>query len=1219
MPTSQPLDVYRCPLEGVALIEASAGTGKTWAICGLVLRLLVEQERSIDQVLVVTFTNAATAELRERVRERLVEVLAWLEGESEARDPFIPNFVASLEQGKGIERPAIRARLKAALTAFDEASIFTIHGFCQRALGDSPFAAGQPFALELGDGSDLIREVVADFWRLHIAHGDLSPAFIAWLTGRGFNPGQLESLLSRALKKPLATPLWPDGLESLAPPATAKLEQAYQEAARCWQAYHAEVIAHLQGRLADLKYFSAADLDSGAREWEACFAAAQPLAPLGEKAVNFRQSVLTGKKTRAGKAPPSHLFFELADLYCSARDDLDALLENHRLALYQRFLAWAPAAVAERKRARHRVDFDDLLLNLHRGLSGPRGEALAASLRQRYPVALIDEFQDTDPLQFAIFQAIYGSGEQPVFMVGDPKQAIYSFRQADLHTYLAAREKASAHYHLDANQRSTEGVIAGINGLFEANPRAFMLGKLDFLPTRRGEKPLKPFTDTSGLERSPFHFWQLPGDDESLLSKAEALQQAAAASAEEIARLLGAARQGQVSLGDQPLSPGRVAVLVRTHKQGRLMKGALARVGLRAAEMAQDNVFASSEAEDLERLLLALLEPARTGLLKAALATPLVGLDAAAIAVLGDDDAALGEWIARFSRWHQRWQARGIAVALGELGEGLNVSARLLGMADGERRLTNHLHLTELLHQAEAELAQPGRLLHWFAAQRRDPGADEAAQLRLESDQDLVSIVTIHKAKGLEYDLVFCPFLWEGGVNPKGDGLPGQAYHDQDDRLVLDYRPEGAELGKAAAKLEQAAELLRLYYVALTRPVQRCYLVWGPYGKATRSGMSRTESSRSLLNWLVAGQDMSPEAWLTVEGKKLPDAAALNEAWQRLILSLEACSEPLPESGLHALAPLAASDSYRAREARRYLRPNWRIDSFSGLLRGASLPGHDGSDHDGLVPLVAGGEQPASAASVDATDFLHFPRGARAGDCVHHLFEHADFSLPDTWEPAIAAALGHHPPGDPALRPEQGAMLGQLLQDVLHTPLALPGSSTPLQLASLGWARRKVEMEFHLPMGRLDPQVLQPLLEAHGEAVPRLGFPTLQGFLKGYIDLVFAHEGRYYVLDWKSNHLGWSPEDYGPAAMDKAMLEHGYRLQASLYLLALHRFLAFRLPDYDPARHLGGACYLFVRGVRPGWQLGEQQEELQSRQQAGVCLLPPKPELILALEGLLGP
>lgn len=1202
---SQPLDVYACPLEGMALIEASAGTGKTWAICGLVLRLLVEKELSIDQVLVVTFTNAATAELRERVRARLVEVLAWLAGEGEGRDPFVPGFVAALE-AKGLERALIQTRLKAALTAFDEASIFTIHGFCQRALGESPFAAGQPFALELGDGSDLLAEVVADFWRLHIAHGEHSPAFIAWLAGRGFQPEQLAKLLQRTLKKPLARPLWPAGLDALQSPGTSALEAAWEAARLCWQSHREEVVAHLQAKAEDLKNFA---LEEAVRQWDAHFAAGQPLADPGEKAAQLRQPVLTEKKTRARKTPPSHLFFELAEGFCAAREALDSLLEQHRLALFQHFLGWAPAQVAERKRARHRVDFDDLLGNLHRALAGSRGVALAASLRQRYPAALIDEFQDTDPLQFAIFSAIYGEGGQPVFLVGDPKQAIYSFRQADLHTYLAAREKAGAHYHLEANQRSTEGVIAGINGLFQANPRAFMLDGLDFLPTRRGEKPLQPFTDSSGAERGPLHFWQLPGQDEELLTKVEALQRAAAATAEEIARLLEAARQGRVQIGEEALRPGRVAVLVRTHKQGRLMKEALGRVGLQAAELAQDNVFASPEAEDLERLLLALLEPARPGLLKAALATPLLGLEAAAIAALGEDDGALGEWIARFSRGHQRWQARGIAVALAELDEALKLSARLLALPQGERRLTNHLHLIELLHRAEGEQAQPARLLRWFSKQRREPGADEAAQLRLESDQDLVSIVTIHKSKGLEYDLVFCPFLWEGGIQPRGDGLPGHAYHDVDGELVLDYRPEGAEAGKAAAKQEQAAEILRLYYVALTRAVQRCYLVWGPYGRRYRETLSRAESQRSLFNWLVAGADMSPEEWLQGESRKLPDAASQEAAWLGLIQRLGATAEPLPEPGRHALAAAVAGGAYQAREARRLLRPDWRIDSFSGLLRGATLAGHDGSDHDALA--APGPVERAGAGSVAETDCLHFPRGPRAGDCVHHLFEQADFCDSATWLPAIDAALAQHPPGDPAQRPRHGAMLEALLADVLATPLDLPGSADPFRLEQLPWSRRLVEMEFHLPCGQLQAAALGPLLKTHGEPVPQLAFPTLQGFLKGYMDLVFAHEGRYYVLDWKSNHLGWDPAAYGPGPMAKAMAEHGYYLQARLYLLALHRFLAFRLPDYDPARHLGGACYLFVRGVRPGWRL-------EDGSQAGVCLLPPKPELILELERLLG-
>lgn len=1199
---SQPLDVYACPLTGTALIEASAGTGKTWAICALVLRLVLEKALPIDQVLVVTFTNAATAELRERVRARLVETRAWLAGEAASSDPFVPRCVAALE-ARGLGRATLRARLDAALAAFDAAPIFTIHGFCQRALGEHPFAAGAPFSLELGDSRDLLTEVVADFWRLDIAHGALPQALVVWLAARGLSPARLEKLLQRALQRPLARPLWPDGLEDLPPPDTVALTATWAAARSVWQAQRHEVAECLTARAADLKHF---DLEAALAAWDSYFAAADALADPGDKAAQLRQSVLTEKKTRARKTPPEHAFFTLAEQLCAQHAALTALFEQHRLALYRRFLAWAPAQVAERKRARHRVDFDDLLANLYRALSGPRGASLAASLRERYPAALIDEFQDTDPLQFAIFSTIYGAGAQPVFWVGDPKQAIYSFRQADLHTYLAAREHASAHYHLEANQRSSAALIAGINAIFQANPRAFMLAGLEFRPTRRGEKPLPPFSDTSGVARGALHCWQLPDADAALLPKEVAMQRAAAATAAEIARLLAAARAGQVQVGAQPLRAGRVAVLVRTHAQGRLMKAALARLGLQAAERAQDNVFASSEAEDMERLLCALLEPARPDRLKAALATPLLGFDATRIAALDADDAALAEWIGRFAKARQRWQERGISVALAELDETLGLSARLLRLPQGERRLTNHLHLLELLHQAEIEAAQPVRLLRWLARQRRDPSADETAQLRLESDQDLLNIVTIHTSKGLEYDLVFCPFLWEGGIQARSDGLPGHAYHDATGALVFDYRPEAAEAAKAAAQQEQAAEILRLYYVALTRAVHRCYLVCGPYGRRHRDGLSRAESQRSLLNWLVAGAGMAPEAWLQGDAKALPDAAMQAAAWQNLAACPEVMLEPLPEAEVLAPPGPDAEKTHAARVARRALWPDWRIDSFSGLLRGATPLGHDGSDHDALVAPA-----PALAAvPVAASDVLHFPRGARAGDCLHQLFEQVDFCAPATWDAAIASALARHPPGDPGERARHAAMLATLLADVLATPLALPGSAAPLRLADLPWARRRVEMEFHLPTDRLEATALAARLAAHGEPVPRLACATLQGFLKGYVDLVFEHAGRYYVLDWKSNHLGWDAAAYAPDALATAMAEHGYYLQARLYLLALHRFLAFRLPDYDPARHLGGAAYLFVRAVRPDWRLADGS-------QAGVCLLAPKPELILELEGLL--
>ncbi|MDR3323319.1 MAG: UvrD-helicase domain-containing protein, partial [Zoogloeaceae bacterium] len=963
----------------------------------------------------------------------------------------------------------------------------------------------------------------------------------------------------------------------------------------------------------------AEDLAQGVADWDACFASGQALAEISDKAENFRAAILRDKKTRKGKTPPEHAFFEAAEKLWQRRDTLEAELEQQRLALFRDFLAWATPEMQTRKRARRQVDYDDLLGNLHRALTGARGAALAASLRTRYPAALIDEFQDTDPLQFEIFQTLYANRDNPAFLVGDPKQAIYSFRQADLHTYLAARKEARARYWLQDNQRSCPGVIAGVNALFSANPQAFMLAGLDFLAASRGAKPLPVLFDSSDIERGAFHFWQLPAG-EAALDKASALQRTAEATAAEIARLLAAARRREICVGDSPLPPKRIAILVRTHRQGWLIKEALAAVGVQAAELAQDDVFLSAEAEDLERLLLALLEPARLGALKAALATPLFGLNAHDIAALNEEEAALNAWLERFARWHRLWQKRGVLAALNRVGQERQFAARLLALPEGERRLTNHLHLVELLHRMEDQTPQAARLLREFSRKRQAgvEGLDETAQLRLESDRDLVSIVTIHRAKGLEYDIVFCPFLWEGGGQPSGQALPGQFYHDGDGRLRLDYRPEG-EAAKQAARQEQAAEWLRLYYVALTRPVHRCYLVWGDY---TLRG-SRVESARSLLNWLVAGAGYQPEAWLTADGKTLPDAAALKTAWQTLIAGLDASTEALPETGLagqtRRVAEEAAED-YAAAVAHRALTPGFRIDSFSSLIRHGDFSAREGEGkaQDDLPDLPSLPDAPerlaaqmAQRAQTSPDDILHFPRGPQAGDCIHDFLERLDFDRPESHAFAADLALSRHPPGDPERKADHPAMLKTLATNLAATPLPLPGCRTPFLLHTLTPERRLVELEFYLPVARLDAHVLQNIMTAHGEPVPRLDFPAAHGFLKGYIDLIFAHEGRYYVLDWKSNHLGWTPEDYSDAALREAMGAHGYTLQARLYLLALHRYLKCRLPDYTPAQHLGGACYLFLRGVRPDWQ---QPNGLPT----GVCLLSPKGELVLEMERALG-
>ncbi len=1236
LPIFTPLQVFSCPLHGTRLIEASAGTGKTWNICGLVLRLLLERGLPLQQVLVVTFTNAATAELRERVRERIAETLARLRGgPASSGDPFVEQLLQHLRSVHGLADADMAARLDLALQSFDEAAIFTIHGFCQRALADTPFSAGLPLAsTELVDDGALRLAVVQDFWRRHVAAAELPPALAAVLLLRGDSPERWAGLLQRHGAKPLSRLVWPTALDlppaAALPALLAELQAAHLAARLSWQAQRADIVARVQAHLPHLNgnTYRPDALAQAEADWQQLLAGADALAGLAE----LNKLHLLGSdrlQPKKGHPPlPPHPFFVQAQRLLTLRGAVQDRLRLTRLRLLRQLLLEGPAQLRALKRERRVLAFDDLLFDLYRGLHGdahtPGANGLRSALRARFPVALIDEFQDTDPLQFSIFRTLYAGPPDAgadtdapapaLFLVGDPKQAIYSFRNADLHTYLQARGHAQACYSLAENQRSTAPLLQGLNALFGVHPEAFMLPGLQYQPVRCGPKPRPDWQDHSvapGADAAAaLQLWQLPpGDDGQALPKPEALEAAARACAGEIARLLAAGQAGQVRHGGLPLAGGQVAVLVRTHGQGARMRQALADLGVGSVELSQSSVFHSTDAEDLEQVLAAVLAPTRESLLRRALATSLLGFDAGALDALAGDEAQLLDRVGRFSDYRTQWLQRGVGLMLRQLVAQEGVNARLLARPDGERRLTNLLHLQELLHQAAAE--QPGAegLLRWLQARRQDPEATaDSAQLRLASDRNLVQIVTIHKSKGLEYPVVFCPFLWDGHPSAAPGVQDGLAYHDAQGRPVLDFRDE-AEIAatqdikalKAQLALERSAETLRLIYVALTRAVQRCTLVVGSYSQRTKGGgRSSTPALRSRLNWLVAGAGHTPQGW----SEHRLGAAEIHAAWLRLVQAQARLQPPalslqaLPQ-GPWATLPLQPVDAERlaALAAPAPLPAAWWIGSYSSLTQGAR---HDGAalDHDARAGAAGNALSdpdpdpdlkadpdavpPASApaATPELEDILHFPRGPEAGNCLHALFEAVDFTRPAGWTEAIAQTLRLQPPGavSATLAPRLPAMLQRLLSDVLHTPL--PGAG---RLATVPSSRRLVELEFMLPAASLQVDDLAQALRAHGVPVPGLSFTRLQGYLRGFIDLVFEQQGRYWVLDWKSNHLGERPADYAAAALERAMAAHGYTLQALLYLVALHRHLARRLPDYRYEQHVGGALYLFVRGVRPGW------------------------------------
>ena len=774
-------------------------------------------------------------------------------------------------------------------------------------------------------------------------------------------------------------------------------------------------------------------------------------------------------------------------------------------------------------------------------------------------------------MQFEIFAALYGQGEAPVFLVGDPKQAIYSFRGADIFAYLKARALTTHRYTLGVNQRSDAALIDAVGALFAHNPNPFVFEEIAYPPVCAADRARDALTVADG-EGPALRFWLTPpGEEGKLLDKGTANRLAAEATAGEIARLLNLGRQSRAMIGDRALCGSDIAILVPTHRQGRLVREALTWCGVPSVQYGQDNVFASAEALDFERVLLAVLEPGREALFKAALASELMGMQGAQVYALSLDPQAWEARLETFQEYHLLWRTHGFARMFRAWVEEEDVAARLLAHVDGERRLTNLLHLAELLQTAECDGRKSMQALAaWFsrAIHQAQPG-DEETQLRLESDARLVKIVTVHTAKGLEYPVVFCPFLWDGRLSPRNKGVV--MCHDSGDThpAVLDVGGADWPAHSAQADAERLAEKLRLLYVALTRARHRCYVVWGPInGVAT-----------SALAWILHGREVNA-------GEQVPLTEALRKALKdldgpRIRAELvrvasrapEAVGiEDIPQNG-EVFRPVAAAESaFRVRAFHRSLQPAWRTTSFSALTAGRNA---DAPDYDA-------GPQAVEGASPSRSIFS-FPRGTRAGTCLHAVFETWDFRAADraALEAHVERKLQAH-----GFDPEWAAAVADMVESVLAVPLDDEGFC----LKTLSPSRKRSEMEFAYPLRALDAAGLRRVLcdaasglhPAFRQAAQSLTFDRVLGYMKGFIDLIFEAHGRFYVVDYKSNWLGASLQAYDEAAMVAAMARDHYYLQYLIYSVALHRYLRLRLPEYEPSRHFGGVFYLFLRGVRPG-------------------------------------
>ncbi|HJV74727.1 MAG TPA: exodeoxyribonuclease V subunit beta [Noviherbaspirillum sp.] len=1201
---SAPLDPIRFPLSGSRLIEASAGTGKTWTIAALYVRLVLGHGDAAAfarpllpaEILVMTFTRAATQELSDRIRRRLVQAARCFRGEQEVgSDPFLQELIAAYPDNVACRQAAHRLMLAA--EGMDDAAVFTIDAWCQRMLREHAFDSGCLFDEELIASEDAVRSAaVRDYWRRHVYALDargLERVQACWPNLPALEKASRELVRCAPLFTPPAAATLQQliaVLESEQQARLAPLKAGWAERADTIQEWMDTHRSAMNGSTIQARWMN--PCFQAIRDWATTPYALFPDEPFHKHCHKLDPAYLQGiRKDKNAELDVPGAFAQVKPL----RDAL-AQLEPIDYQIQRHAAVAIAARIAELKQHRHQFGFADMLTRLRAALEGPNAEALRARIIGQYPVALIDEFQDTSPDQYRIFDLLYrvqdNSNDTGLFLIGDPKQAIYGFRGADIFSYLAARRATEGrHYHLAKNFRSTHAFVQAVNRLFlhaegDATAPGHAGGAFLF---RNGQDNPLPFTAV-GSQGRPETLVDVNGavpalgiwcNTDSALDTNGYRTHFAALCAEKIVTLLNDPAAGFIEEGQLTrIKPADVAILVRDRYEADAVRDALQAREVPSAYLSdKDSVFQTIEAADLLMWLQAVANPLDANAARAAFATRSAGLTLEQMAQLATDDAAWDERLAQLKALRTVWQRQGILAMLRRFIHELALPARLLREPGGERRLTDVLHLAEMLQAASRTLDGEHALIRWLSEQIDDDAdsGDERIR-RLESDAQLVKVVTVHKSKGLEYPLVFLPFAITSKSVTRRNRTFIEYMDDEGQRLV-DFALSGDAL--QAVQATRMEEDVRLLYVALTRARHALWM-----GVTSLDGDIHT----TAFGYLLAGGDK-------VGNDQLPE---------RLQAMCAACPSIHIEE---ANAPAGLTRLARDRDASQLVRAplydaqferRWSIASYTSITKDV------GATH---VPTTATEEKlldeessPAKEETQDAP-WHRFPRGALPGQFVHAQLE---------WiaNEGFAIAASGDFPGRVHKRCERAGWehrqeeTAAWLQAAVTTPLP-PFNAALSQLDNI-WA----EMEFWVPAADFAVADLDQLCQRHlldGRARPALQARQLRGMLRGFKDLVCEWGGRYWVLDYKTTSLGRDDAAYHERALADAVAAHRYDVQGTIYQLALHRLLKARLGDrYAPQTHLGGTVFYFLRGVG-------------NAATRGCYLLAPDAALIEAADALLSP
>jgi len=1181
--TPQPFHLNKCPLEGTNLIEASAGTGKTYTICSLYARLIIEKSYHVSNILVVTYTDAATEELRDRIRNVLYEMhtlyASYLNNQNFKISSYDPWMIDLFGQCPPTSKRV--QNLDMAIRNFDEAAIYTMHGFCHRVLKENAFESGVIFDAELlADISHLVQEMSDDFFRQHFYEASL--LFLQYARKTRQTPERIRGWIGYVLQASFV---------QISPDLTCPLDQDIADQENHYKAYFEQTGAIFNNYYNDiydlLNYdnrlnrisFKTAAIPGYMRKLAALFSNL-PFTRLPTKLLGKFQAKEIRNKTKKAFDPPEHHFFDICEQLMDSYADLQDLYQRKMTYIKKEFMQNAQPLLREKKEKLQIQSFDDLLHYVYKALEHGEDSPLAKSIRKKYRAALIDEFQDTDPIQYKIFYTIFNHPECILYIIGDPKQAIYSFRGADLFAYLKGVKNADHQFTLDTNWRSSSLLVEAINAIFLQNPAAFVYANVYFQPVKSERPQVQMMIDNK--PQSPFQILYLENSENPSkpLDLSIVRELIYNQTADHIYQLLQLARNNQALLEGVPIQPADIAILVRKNFEADNMRIALQKRGIHGVIHSKDRVWTSKICTDFSLTLAGVADFQNEQKLKSALTSSLIGMNADDLLETIADSNRFDDWVARFQSYHDLWLQKGFMVMFRFLLSRENVRANILSMNNGERLLTDLLHIAELLHQVDMD-KQPGMsgLMEYFNRYRAgEQFISHDSNMRLETDENAVKIVTIHKSKGLQYKIVYCPFVWEGANLTKKRPF---GFHDpkNDYALTLPITKEEQDKCLDWANTECLAENMRLFYVALTRAQYHCYLVHG----------NIKNIASSPLSWLLHGKDLIHNG--QVPQKIVSDLNnagitrkqiwhALNQLKNEAPIQICYQTWPLPEI-THAQSlseHVSKPPDLACLEACQIIDSTWRITSFSALTstrrHASEIPDYD-VYVDAHSDIVSQSEKPPKPMSIFA-----FPKGARPGTFLHELLEQVDFEKSDD---SFIARLVSEKLSEYGFDLQWEKTIIKLIHRVKWACLST--TDPDFRLCRIHADYQINELGFYFPIKDVQPNRIKSIIEtvpwvrrSKVDLYP-LDMYQINGMMKGFIDLIFSYKNKYYIVDWKSNFLGPERKNYNQSSMKQAILEHYYVLQYYIYTIALHRYLGQRIKNYDYETHFGGIYYIFLRGL----------------------------------------